>query len=298
VDRRHLRGIAAGGGRRSHAAAGERYHANLLEVSDAEPKDPDANAALGVPSPPAPAEIRDALASLCWRVREARADPATDPPSRPAGGEGLGAEHRLPEDVLDALADYVRRLLVANQETNLTASGTIAGVAEVAVVDAAVLNDVFPRGSAFRFVDVGTGGGAPGIPFALLRPEASGVLVEPRRRRWAFLVDVVAALGLGDRLRVVKGRVSPADGAPALKIPPSDLAMARATFPPDVWLRVGPRLAPRVAAFLTAPAPQMPGLRLLREVDYGLPVSGARRRLSLHERRPAAPGRRGKATVR
>jgi len=45
-------------------------------------------------------------------------------------------------------------------------------------------------------VDVGSGGGVPGIPLLVAFPGWSGILVEPRQKRWAFLNAAVRELGL------------------------------------------------------------------------------------------------------
>ena len=55
-------------------------------------------------------------------------------------------------------------------------------------------------------VDVGSGAGLPGIPVAVLRPDLRVTLLEPLLRRVSFLHEVVGALGLEDRVRVVRGR--------------------------------------------------------------------------------------------
>jgi len=47
-----------------------------------------------------------------------------------------------------------------------------------------------------RLIDVGSGAGLPGVPLLLARPRWSGVLLEPRQKRWAFLKMVVRELGL------------------------------------------------------------------------------------------------------
>lgn len=47
-------------------------------------------------------------------------------------------------------------------------------------------------------VDVGSGAGLPGVPLAVAIPERQWVLLEPRRRRAAFLEEVVRELGLGN----------------------------------------------------------------------------------------------------
>ncbi|SDS40237.1 16S rRNA m(7)G-527 methyltransferase [Brevibacterium sandarakinum] len=54
--------------------------------------------------------------------------------------------------------------------------------------------------------DVGSGAGLPGIPIALLRPQAQIVLIEPMERRVEWLKMVVDDLGL-DNVRIVRARV-------------------------------------------------------------------------------------------
>jgi 16S rRNA (guanine(527)-N(7))-methyltransferase RsmG len=45
--------------------------------------------------------------------------------------------------------------------------------------------------------DLGSGGGLPGIPVAIARPDLAVILVEMRRNRASFLQEAVADLGLG-----------------------------------------------------------------------------------------------------
>lgn len=47
-----------------------------------------------------------------------------------------------------------------------------------------------------RLLDVGSGAGLPGVPLLAVRPLWTGVLLEPRQKRWAFLRTVVRELGL------------------------------------------------------------------------------------------------------
>ena len=54
--------------------------------------------------------------------------------------------------------------------------------------------------------DVGSGAGLPGIPIALMRPEAKVVLIEPMERRVEWLKMVVDDLGLSN-VRIVRARV-------------------------------------------------------------------------------------------
>nr|WP_221277095.1 RsmG family class I SAM-dependent methyltransferase [Deinobacterium chartae] len=54
--------------------------------------------------------------------------------------------------------------------------------------------DFLPQGA--EVLDVGSGGGLPGIPLALARPDLTVHLCEIRRRRASFLKIAVAQLGL------------------------------------------------------------------------------------------------------
>ncbi len=79
-----------------------------------------------------------------------------------------------------------------------------------------------------RVVDVGSGAGLPGIPVALARPGARVALLEPLERRCVFLREAVSALGLSDRVTVVRGRAPDAVAQlPFL----ADFALARAVAP-------------------------------------------------------------------
>lgn len=56
------------------------------------------------------------------------------------------------------------------------------------------------------FVDLGSGGGIPGLVVAMDRPDLSGVLVDGSTRRGTFLSMAVDRLGLGERVQVLSER--------------------------------------------------------------------------------------------
>jgi len=62
-----------------------------------------------------------------------------------------------------------------------------------------------------RFLDVGSGAGVPAVPLLLGCPGWTGVLLEPRERRWAFLCEVVRELGLAAEVR--RERLDAHDGS-------------------------------------------------------------------------------------
>ncbi len=78
---------------------------------------------------------------------------------------------------------------------NLTGARTPAE--RVALLVAAVL-PAGPLPEAGRLIDVGSGNGSPGLVLALLRPELSVVLLEPRQHRWAFLREASRVAGRPD----------------------------------------------------------------------------------------------------
>ena len=86
-----------------------------------------------------------------------------------------------------------------------------------------------------RLVDVGSGGGFPGLVVACAQPDRDVVLVESRIKRAAFLTEAVRQLGLR-RVRVLGGRFPWEDGA-EIEGSRVDL-VSRATFPAKRWLEV------------------------------------------------------------
>ena len=48
-------------------------------------------------------------------------------------------------------------------------------------------------------LDIGSGAGLPGVPLLVARPAWRGVLLEPRKKRWAFLKLVIRELDLDAR---------------------------------------------------------------------------------------------------
>src|SRR5438128_12680092 len=84
--------------------------------------------------------------------------------------------------------------------------GLVSGPADQLIDDALVLLDHL--GDAKRLVDVGSGGGLPGLPLKIARPELAVTLAEADSGKAAFLVHACARLGLLD-VGVVALRAGP-----------------------------------------------------------------------------------------
>jgi 16S rRNA (guanine527-N7)-methyltransferase len=95
-----------------------------------------------------------------------------------------------------------------------------------------------------RFVDLGSGGGVPGLVLAGHWPEAEGVLVDASERRCAFLADAIEELGVGARVWVARARAELAGRRTDLR-GRADAVVARGFGPPAVTAECG---APFLAA--------------------------------------------------
>ncbi len=170
----------------------------------------------------------------------------------------------------DALLAYCDLLLQWNVRINLTGARSVEELVDGHLVDALVLAREVHSGTA---VDVGAGGGLPGVPFAVLRPDVALTLVEPRAKRVAFLRTAVRELRLS-QVVVEQARVEDLVGRRLF-----DAAWSRATFAPAEWLPKGLSLVvPGGRVFVlaheeTRPAPDAPPARTVRYEGRELRVS-------------------------
>jgi len=127
-----------------------------------------------------------------------------------------------------------------------------------------------------RIIDLGSGGGLPGLVIGSEFPEASILLVDRRRKRTDFLERAVA------RLRWAHVKVLAADVHDIIREvdtggrPPFDIATARGFGPPEVTLRSGTALVRSGGSVIISepPVPDRWPAQLLHElgvrrVDHG-----------------------------
>lgn len=94
------------------------------------------------------------------------------------------------------------------------------------IFNCAAVAELIPPGAFV--VDVGSGAGLPGMVLAVARPDLTVVLVEPLARRTSFLDEAVSALGVAERVTVVRARAEETR-LPCL----ADVVTARAVAPMD-----------------------------------------------------------------
>jgi 16S rRNA (guanine527-N7)-methyltransferase len=106
---------------------------------------------------------------------------------------GAGA---APGDWPEKLSAYLHLLVRWNEQINLVSRKSIDRVVEAQVVPSLAALQLLPADQPIKLLDVGSGGGFPGIPCAILRPCAEIALVEATRKKSLFLEAVVRELGL------------------------------------------------------------------------------------------------------
>jgi 16S rRNA (guanine527-N7)-methyltransferase len=132
----------------------------------------------------------------------------------------------LPPGFADAAERYVALLLAANARLNLTRVVEPQAVARLHLLDALAALPFLDRLAPTTAVDLGSGGGVPGIPLALARPEVRWVLVDSVGKKADALRGFVGALGLRN-VEVLAERAEVLGRAPAHR-ERHDLVTARA----------------------------------------------------------------------
>lgn len=115
----------------------------------------------------------------------------------------------VPAEQMGAMEAYARLLWEWNEKLNLTRHTTWEKFVARDVVDARQLAEQIPAGD--RVLDVGTGGGVPGILLAILRPDLHVELCDPVGKKARAVAEIVAGLGMplpvhGDRVERVLER--------------------------------------------------------------------------------------------
>jgi len=154
---------------------------------------------------------------------EAKADPpgdadkgASDPPPKEAAEEEVPAGPDVPAppveelrdalawafdgedvegDLLDAYAHHAHLVLDENRRVNVTAILDPKEVAAKHYLDCWRITQFLPL-FGHTVVDIGTGGGYPGIPVALAEPMARVTVIDSTRKKTEFVQRTVDELGL------------------------------------------------------------------------------------------------------
>lgn len=136
------------------------------------------------------------------------------------------------EEFSKKLDKYINEIILFNSAYNLTNTSVYDEIVVNHILDSLapyrILQELSKKfaTSDFKIADIGSGGGLPGIPLAVVFPEFNFTLVERMDKRCAFLENCVAICGLKN-VSVLKKE--------AEKVPPEsfDISTFRAFRPLD-----------------------------------------------------------------
>lgn len=109
--------------------------------------------------------------------------------------------------VLAQCLEHWERLRASAGRLNLISPASLAQGPARHIGDALAALAHWLKPGPHRLLDMGSGGGLPGIPLALARPGLSVTLLESKEKKTDWLMRVVRDLGLADRVSVRNGRL-------------------------------------------------------------------------------------------
>ena len=137
-------------------------------------------------------------------------------------------------ETMAMLDRFGNAIIEESAHQNLVSSGSIEKLRERHIDDSLQLIALAPpRGT---WIDIGSGGGFPGLVIALATDRYRVTLVEPRAKRAAFLTKMIHEFGLGGHTEVLQQRVETVERK-------ADIISARAVAHLDRLLSMAHHLA-------------------------------------------------------
>jgi len=132
--------------------------------------------------------------------------PATDGSDKLLEKLAQGVEQAglaLSDSTLKKLMNYLALLQKWNRVHNLTAVRDVEDMVTLHLLDSL---SVLPHINANNLLDVGSGGGLPGIPLAICLPDLQVTVIDSSQKKASFMRQAKAELNITN-LQVVSGRV-------------------------------------------------------------------------------------------
>lgn len=201
----------------------------------------------------------------------------------------------LPADAIERLLAYVAMLARWNATYNLSAVRDPQEMVTRHLLDSLA---ALPLVEGDTLVDLGSGGGLPGIPFAIAAPRRAVTLVDSNGKKTRFLRAAARELGL-DNVRVLESRAEAVEGrydcvtARAFASLSDMLAWGGHLLAPDgVWLALKGRFPEDELAGVPA------GFRVEKIQPLAVPGLDAERHVVVIKRvRPEAPEQQGSSAT-
>jgi 16S rRNA (guanine527-N7)-methyltransferase len=135
---------------------------------------------------------------------------------------------------MERLAYFAELVAAKNEQINLISRKDIDSIIENHVFLSSYISRFIPD-KCTNFLDIGTGGGFPGIPLAIMKPELKGVLVDSTGKKIAAVNEFIDKLKLLN-VTAVHSRVEDPEFIQQYK-GNFDLIVSRATVPLIILLR-------------------------------------------------------------
>ena len=200
------------------------------------------------------------------------------------------AELALPlsQSLADYCATYLHELQAWNDKTNLTAITDEQEIAVKHFLDSLVCSKALDQSEQARLLDVGSGGGFPGIPIKLMHPELDVTLLEPSQKKAAFLRHLIGTLKL-DRIVAIPMRIEEFSREPIYQAGFTSI-ITRAVNVSSLLGCFLPLLSQNGVVILCRAKPlenefPLDGLQIWREIAYTLPMVYGSRVLTILERK-------------
>ncbi len=111
-------------------------------------------------------------------------------------------EYIITEQINEKLIEYAGELINWNKGINLIGKSTESAIWEVHIKNSFELYPFLKKLTLNNIIDIGSGGGFPSIPLALLLPEKYFYLTEVDSKKLAFLEFIVKKLNLPNSIVV------------------------------------------------------------------------------------------------
>jgi 16S rRNA (guanine527-N7)-methyltransferase len=201
-----------------------------------------------------------------------------------AAGFGLA----LDDAIQTKLLAYLTLLEKWNRTHNLTAVRGRERMLSHHLLDSLAVLPHLPARSGMRLVDVGSGGGLPGIPLAIARPDGHVALLDSNQKKSAFLRQAIAELELAN------AEVLTARAEAYVPDKPFEIAIARALSDLAQFVKMaahlvgaGGRLLAMKGAYPEAEIAALPpGVRLVAARRLRVPGIDGERHLVILEKHP------------
>ncbi len=181
-------------------------------------------------------------------------------------------------DTVARFFSYLFELKKWNRAYNLTALKNDRDIIIKHFFDSLLFLKAFPQDSG-NVCDVGSGAGFPGIPIAIVRPDLAITLIEPSRKKSAFLRNIIKVINLNN-VAVLEARVED------IKDPDFDIAVTRALFSINDFIKKTKHVVKRNGCFVLSKGPKcqdelekMPPYAHFEHITATLPLTSLQRHL-------------------